>query len=221
MPAVVAGHEVRRAPSLAGRLEKGDPLVGATGRLEHVRERMSSPGVLRIEGERLSRRLLRAAEFAGLLEAERVGAQNEAGQRMDTIPRRQNAGRRIADRRGLAQKEIGVLGQAQRQRVGRPLDQDRLPDERGVDRPALGPGPDGGHMQPFALRCVGKPVLGGGERADDLRMVAAESADQEQPRDRRRAQSKGRVVGERLLQRADRVAGQAPIVRDRAIVRPG
>ena len=76
-------------------------------------------------------------------------------------------------------------------------------------------------MQLFALRRVGKPALGGGERAGDFRMVAAESADQEQPRDRRRAEGEGWIVRQRPLQRADRVAGQAPVVRDRAIIRPG
>ena len=72
-------------------------------------------------------------------------------------------------------------------------------------------------------RCdaLASPALGDGEGADDFRMVAAKSADQEQPRDRRRAEGEGRIVRQRLLQRADRVAGQAPVVRDRAIVRPG
>ena len=186
-----------------------------------MRQRMRGPGVARIDGQRLPRRLLGAAKFAGFLEAERVGAQDEARQRMAAIPRRQRARRRIADRLRLAQKEVGVLGEAQRQRVGRLLDEDRLPDERRVDRPALGPGPDGGDMQLFALRRVGDPALGDGEGADDFRMVAAKSADQEQPRDRRRAEGEGRIVRQRPLQRADRVAGQAPVVRDRAIVRPG
>ncbi len=89
------------------------------------------------------------AEFARLLESERVGAENEARQRMAAIPRRQHARDRIADRQRLAEEEIGVLGEAQRERVGRPVGEDRLPGERGVDRPAFGPRLDGGDMQLF------------------------------------------------------------------------
>ncbi len=203
---------MRGTPGLAGGFEECDPFLGAGGRLEDVRQRMSGPRVVRIEGERLPRSLLRAAEFAGLLQAERVGAQDKARERMAAIPRWQHARCGIADRQRLAQKEVGVLNKAQRERVGRPLDEDRLPDEGGVDRPALGPSLDGVDMQLFAPRRVGEPALDAGERADDFRMVAAESADQEQPRDRRRTEGEGWIVDKRLLQRADRVAGQAPVV---------
>jgi hypothetical protein len=55
----------------------------------------------------------------------------------------------------------------------------------------------------------------------DFRMIATKPSDEEQPRDRSRAENKGRVLGEGLLQRADRVAGQAPVVRDSAVVRAG
>ena len=126
---------------------------------------------------------------------------------------------RIASR--LAEEEVCVLGEAQREGVGRPVREDRLPGERGVDRPAVGQRLDGGDMQPLAGRGAGKRALRRGDRADDLGMVAAKAADQEQPGDRRRAENEGRVRRKRRLQSADRIAGQAPVVRDGAVVGPG
>ena len=45
MPAVVAGHEMRRAPRRARRLEKGDALLLAVGGLHDMGERVHRPGV--------------------------------------------------------------------------------------------------------------------------------------------------------------------------------
>ena len=50
-----------------------------------------------------------------------------------------------------------------------------------------------------------------------LGMVAAKSADHEEARDRHAAEREAGVGGERLLESADRIAGEAVIVRDRAI----
>ena len=50
VPAVMVGHEMRRRPIRAGRLEKGDTLFVPVRGLHHVRQRMGRPSVAPIAG---------------------------------------------------------------------------------------------------------------------------------------------------------------------------
>ena len=67
-----------RAPVRTGRLEEGDPLLPPIGGLEHMGERVGRPAVGRIARQRLAAHLLGVAEFARFLEAEGIGAEDEA-----------------------------------------------------------------------------------------------------------------------------------------------
>ena len=100
---------------------------------------MGRPGVARVAGQRLTGRVFGAAELVRLLEPEGVGAEEEARQRIVAIPGWQDARDRIAHGERLAEEEIGVLPEAQRQRVGRPVGQNGLPDE--TSPPTTGPPP--------------------------------------------------------------------------------
>ena len=163
--------------------------------------------------------VLGAAEFARFLEAESVGAEEEAGQRIAALPGRQHARHGIADGERVAVKEMGVLDQPQRKRVGRMVGEEVVPDLLAVEGAASRPGLGGGEMAAFALRRAADRRLGRGERVRHFGMIAAKAADQEQIGDRDRAERKGRVGRQRALQPADRIAGQAPIVGDGAIER--
>ena len=217
MPAVVARHEMRGAPVRPRFLEKGDALLLAVRRLEHMGHCMHGPGVARIAGQRIAADIFRAAEFARLLEPEGVSPEDEARQRIVAIPGRQHARDRIAQRQRLAEKEIGVLPEAQRQRVGRPVGEDRLPGQRRLRSPARGPRPDRGEMEPFAGGGSRDRRLRRAKRGRDLGMVATKSADHEEARDRNAAECEAGIDGERLLESADRIAGKRVIVGDCAI----
>jgi hypothetical protein len=97
VPAVVSGHEVSRAPVWTSRPEEGDPLLLPVGGFKHMGERVGRPAVGGIARQRFAADLLGAAEFARFLQAEGVGAENEAGQRIVALPGRQDARHGITD----------------------------------------------------------------------------------------------------------------------------
>ena len=184
MPAVVAGHEVRGTPVLARRFEKSDAVVLAVRGLHHVGERMRRPGVARVPRQRLTAEVLGALEVARLLEPEGVKAEDEACERISPVPRRQDACGGVAYRQRPAEKVIGVLRQPQGERVGRMIDEYRLPAQDRLRGLAFRPGAGGGEMAPLALRGAANRGLGRAERLDHLRMVAAKAADHVERRDR-------------------------------------
>ena len=118
--------------------------------LEDMRDRMHRPGVGGIACESLAADFLGAAEFAGLLEPEGILTQHETRQRIFRIPGRQDAGDRIAEARGQAEEEIGVMDEAQSQRIRRAVDEDLLPNRRGLEHAARRPRLDRAQMQPLA-----------------------------------------------------------------------
>ena len=91
-------------------------------------------------------------------------------------------------RERLAEEEIGVLPEAQGERVGRMVDEDVLPGERRLERPPGGQGLGGGQMAPFAH---GRAPIAASAAASALvtsGMIAAKAADHEQRGDRDAAQ---------------------------------
>ena len=138
MPAVVSGHEMRRTPVLARRLEKGDAFIMAVRGLHHVSERMGRPGVAGVHGQGLPAEVLGALEIARLLEPEGVEAEDEAScQRIVAVPRRQHPRRGVADGDRPAEEEIGVLRQPQCERVGRMIGKDLFPVRGSLSRSCL------------------------------------------------------------------------------------
>ena len=180
---------------------------------------MGRPAVGGIARQRLAADLLGAAELARFLEAEGVGAEDETGQRIVALPGRQHARHEIADGERVAVEEMRVLDQPQRQRVGRMVGDDVVPDPLAVEGAARRPGLGGGEMAALALRRAADRRLGRREGVRHFGMVAAKPADQEQIGDRDRAERERRVGRQRALQRADRIAPQAPIVGDGAVER--
>ena len=164
MPAVVVGHEMRVRPVRPRRLEKADALLVPVRGLHHVGQRMRRPGVARIAGERLAAEVLGALEVAGLLEPEGVKPEDEARERIVAIPGRQDPRGAVADGGRPAEKEIGVLRQAQGERVGRVIGEDRLPADDRLRGLALRPGLGGGEMAPLALRGAPNRRFGRTER---------------------------------------------------------
>ena len=221
MPAVVVGHEMRMAPVRAGGGKKGQALLVAVRGLHHMGQSMGRPGVARVQGKRLAAEVLGAPEVSGLLEPERVGAEDKAGERIVPAPGRQDPGDRIAHWRRPAEKEIGVLRQAQGERVGRVIGKDALPALDRLRELALRPGLRRREMAPLALRGGRNRRFGRTQRALDLRMIAAKAADHVEGRDRDAGQRKIGVAGQRGFEDADRIAGQPIIVGDRAIERRG
>jgi len=219
VPAVVVGHEMRVGPVPPGGLEKGHALLVPVRGLHHMRQRMGRPGVAGIVAKRLPADGLGALEVAPLLEPEGVKTEDEARERIVTAPRREHALRAVADRRRAAMKVMAVLGETQRERVGWMIGENRLPTQ---DRPgglAFRPLRCGGEMAPLPLRGATDCRLGGAERAPHLRMVAAKAADQVERGDRDAAQREIGIAGKGRFENADRIAGQAVIIGDRAIER--
>ena len=180
---------------------------------------MGRPAVGRIARQRLAADLLGAAELARFLETEGVGAEEEAGQRIVALPCRQDARHRIADGERVAVEKMRVLDQPQRQRVGRMVGDYVVPDPLAVEGAARRPGLGGGKVAALALRRAADRRLRRREGLRHLGMVAAKAADHEQVGDGDRAEREGRVGRQRALQRADRIAPQAPIVGDGAVER--
>ena len=87
--------------------------------LHHVGHGMRRPGVARIAGQRLAAEVLGAPKITGFLKPEGVKTEDEARERIAAVPGRQHPGGAVADGGRSAEKEIGVLRQAQGERVGR------------------------------------------------------------------------------------------------------
>ena len=119
----------------------------------------------------------------------------------------------------MAEHEMGVLDQTQRQRVEGEVGDEVVPQplggERAPGRPRLGRR----EMAALALRRAANRRFGRGQRPGHFGMVAAKAADQEQIGDRDRAEREAGVGRQRALQPADRIAAQPPIVGDGAVER--
>ena len=163
--------------------------------------------------------LFGAAQFARLLEAEGILAEHEAVVRALAIPGRQHARDRIADAEGMAEIEIAVVGEAQRERVGWMIDEYVFPDVGRADDLAGGPGLGGGEVPLLARRGARLRRLGGADRLRHRRIVAAKAVEQEKRGDRAAAEIEGRILVDRLLQRRDRIAFPGEIIGHRAIER--
>ena len=125
----------------------------------------------------------------------------------------------VADGDGAAEKEIGVLRQPQGERVGRVIDEYRLPVRDRLRRPAFRPGVGGGEMAPLALRGAAHRRFRRAQRLDHFRMIAAKAANHIEGSDRGAAEREIRIARERLLENPDWIAGQPVIVGDRPIER--
>ena len=102
-----------------------------------------------------------------------------------------------------------VFDQPQRQRVGRMIGDDVVPDLLAVERATRRPGLGGGEVAALALLRAADRRIGRRKGFRHLGMVAAKAADHEQIGDGDRAKRERRVGRQRALQRADRIARQA------------
>ena len=101
------------------------------------------------------------------------------------------------------------------------IDQNGLPLDGRLGGPALGPGLGGGQMAPLAVRGVAARRFGCAEGVDNLRMIAAKTADHVKHGDGDAAQNEGWVARERRLESADRIPSQAVVIGEGAIERLG
>ena len=162
MPPVVHREQVPGAPIADAVLHEANALVDPTLHLERVHDRVHRPDVVGIGRQRGETGGLRPGVQPELLETERLHAAHEAGMRVIWRQRADRASGTVTEVAGIAEEEVELVPDHQRQEVGRPLLQEVVEPAGGAGPVAIEPRRDdtGMHRLPRVGRHARQRVTG-------------------------------------------------------------